>query len=252
MLEDLIRQQYEIRFTNHAEAILATDFPGAVSEIETALAALRIPIDDLIGSGGGEAQATQELRNALNDLHWAKKNIPVEVTVDGHANQSLSHEVDHVKTTANGALLLEIEWNNKDPFFDRDLANFKALHGFGAASVGIIITRGSSLQAGINSAIRRRLDEAGVTDVNEMQRLFGEEAFERGMKAMTARQLREVQKRIRSGASVPEALASQLVSDKFGASTTHWSKLVDRIDRGVGNPCPLLLIGIPLSVLTYP
>ena len=39
------------------------------------------------------------------------------------------------------------------------------------------------------------------------------------------------------------------VSDKFGEATTHWRKLTDRVERGVGNPCPLLLIGIPASVV---
>ena len=43
--------------------------------------------------------------------------------------------------------------------------------------------------------------------------------------------------------------ARQFVGDKFGSSTTHWTKLLDRIDRGVGNPCPLLLIGIPATAV---
>ncbi len=41
------------------------------------------------------------------------------------------------------------------------------------------------------------------------------------------------------------------VSDKFGAATTHWHKLEDRVRRGVGNPCPLLLIGLPVSIVTF-
>jgi len=46
-----------------------------------------------------------------------------------------------------------------------------------------------------------------------------------------------------------EAFARKFVADKFGAATTHWAKLEERISRGVGNPCPLLLIGLPESVL---
>jgi hypothetical protein len=41
------------------------------------------------------------------------------------------------------------------------------------------------------------------------------------------------------------------VADKFGEATTYWRKLEDRIHRGVGNPCPLVLIGLPDSVVTY-
>jgi hypothetical protein len=41
----------------------------------------------------------------------------------------------------------EMEWNNKDPFFDRDLNNFAALHREGVVAVGVVVTRGPALQA---------------------------------------------------------------------------------------------------------
>jgi hypothetical protein len=41
------------------------------------------------------------------------------------------------------------------------------------------------------------------------------------------------------------------VADKFGEATTHWRKLQDRIRRGVGNPCPLVLIGLSDQVLSF-
>ena len=43
--------------------------------------------------------------------------------------------------------------------------------------------------------------------------------------------------------------ADAFVSDKLGEATTHWRKLEERVQRGVGNPCPLLLIGIPKQVI---
>ncbi len=36
-----------------------------------------------------------------------------------------------------------------------------------------------------------------------------------------------------------------------GKATTHWRKLDDRIHRGVGNPCPLVFIGLPSSIVTF-
>ena len=248
-MDELIKADFDIRYTNHADAILERDFPSVLSELEQALLHLQIPVDDLIGSGGGEAKSTKELGQALHDLQWAKKNISVEVNVGGFARQSQSHEVDHFKSFPQGDVLLEIEWNNKDPFFDRDLANFKSLHGHGGASVGIIITRGASLQDGLHDAFVSRLRGAGVLRLEDMAQ-FGEEVRKGGKKAMTARKLLSVKSRVSKGASVAEAVASMLVSDKFGASTTHWAKLMDRIDRGVGSPCPLLLIGLPLGVVT--
>ncbi|MNV71041.1 Restriction endonuclease BglII [compost metagenome] len=48
-----------------------------------------------------------------------------------------------------------------------------------------------------------------------------------------------------------EAFVGQFVSDKFGEATTHWRKLDDRLRRGVGNPCPLVLIGLPSNIITF-
>jgi hypothetical protein len=48
-----------------------------------------------------------------------------------------------------------------------------------------------------------------------------------------------------------EAFTDKFVSDKFGQATTHWRKLTDRVNRGVGNPCPLLLIGLPASIVSF-
>src|SRR5690349_706103 len=56
--------------------------------------------------------------------------------------------------------------------------------------------------------------------------------------------------RARNPLTFHEAFTSGFVGDKFGEATTHWRKLVDRVRRGVGNPCPLLLIGLPPSIIT--
>jgi hypothetical protein len=48
-----------------------------------------------------------------------------------------------------------------------------------------------------------------------------------------------------------EAWVDHFISDKFGQATTHWRKLDDRVRRGVGNPCPLILIGLPTSLVTF-
>jgi hypothetical protein len=54
---------------------------------------------------------------------------------------SPTHKVDCVKNR----VALEIEWNNKDPFFDRDLNNFRLLFELRAISVGVIITKSEDL-----------------------------------------------------------------------------------------------------------
>ena len=153
MFERLREQGFEIAFASHAAAILSTDFPRIVEALEETLLAVRLPITEIIGSGGGEAQVTQRLRRGFNDLGWRKRNIEMKKIVDGVERESISHEIDHFFVTSEGNFALEIEWNNKDPFFDRDLENFKRLHAEGVIGVASIITRGPALQADRKSVV---------------------------------------------------------------------------------------------------
>jgi len=42
---------------------------------------------------------------------------------------------------------VEVEWNNEDPFHDRDLNNFRLLYALRTVSVGVIVTRADELQS---------------------------------------------------------------------------------------------------------
>jgi hypothetical protein len=243
MFERLAEQGFDLAVRNHAGAILSVDFPNVADELIGALLDMHIPAEELIGSGGGEAQSTQRLRKRLYEAQWPKHNFEFKLVVDGRETVSQSHEIDHVRRADAGIIALEIEWNNKDPFFDRDLENFQRLHAQSAISVGVLITRGASLQANLLSIVQACIEKHGIVDEDEMLSVFS-------MKDRTKRQRDAVQKHLDRQVPFAEAFARQFVSDKFGAATTHWQKLTDRIDRGVGNPCPLLLIGLPASIIT--
>jgi len=246
MFEPLKEKGFEIVFVSHAEAILEKDFPDAVAELEASLVEVEIPITEIIGSGGGEAKGTQRLRRSLAARHWVKVNFEIKKTINGIERESISHEVDHVRTfEGNQLIALEIEWNNKDPFFDRDLENFKRLHAEGAISVGIIVTRGSTLQDRMRELVLRFTDERKIGAFDDLAKV--------GLEP-TRRQRTEVMKRVereKDPLPFPVAWTDHFVGDKFGAATTHWRKLMDRIHRGVGNPCPLVLIGLPASIVTF-
>lgn len=243
MFDKLRKRGFQVEVHSHARAILSVEFPDAVAELEDAIGGLSIPIEEIIGSGGGETQGTQRLRRALAERGWKKMNFVIEKRINGVARESISHEIDHVKMFGPGVVALEIEWNNKDPFFDRDLENFKRLHADGAISVGVIVTRGSSMQEDLRHLVLRFATEKGLNS-NEAVEAFG--------LTRTNRQKTSVEKRVKaSGCSFEEAWATLFVADKFGAATTHWSKLEDRVHRGVGNPCPLVLVGLPSSIVTF-
>ncbi len=246
MLDRLTEHGFEIRLLSHAAAILQVDAPQALTELERSLLEVAIPITEIIGSGGGEAQGTQRLRRSLAALGWEKTSFELTKTINGVPRESISHEVDHVRTFQNGTVVaLEIEWNNKDPFFDRDLENFKRLHSEGAMSVGVVVTRGSSLQSEMRSFVHRFTQYSRIRGFEDLEAL-GLHPTPRQRSAVTQRVMRD-----RNPVSFAEAWTDHFVSDKFGAATTHWRKLMDRVDRGVGNPCPLLLIGLPASIVTF-
>lgn len=245
MLDRLKEKNFAIRYESHAQAILEKDFPVAVEDIERALADVEVPIAEIIGSGGGEAKGTQRMRRSLADLGWVKTIFEIKKVVNGVEKEAISHEIDHVKNFDQGVVALEIEWNNKDPFYDRDLENFKRLHAEGAISVGVIVTRDAGLHESMCDFVQRFAHTQNLQSFEDLARV--------GL-SPTVRQKTEILKRTaRSRNPVPfeEAWAAQFVSDKYGEATTHWRKLMDRLRRGVGNPCPLLLIGLPASIVRF-
>lgn len=242
-LSTLLDKGFQVEFLSHATAILTVDFPEALTELEAVLGALTIPVEQLVRSGGGETETTQGLRHALASRGWLKHKFEIKKLIDNTPRKSISHEIDHVRSFPNGVIALEIEWNNKDPFFDRDLENFKQLHAEGAISVGILITRGRTLQDNMRATITRFATLHNIASHDDLQRFDLER---------TTRQREAVERRMRASKKpYGEAWAETFCADKFGSATTHWAKLEDRVHRGVGNPCPLLLIGIPDTVLTY-
>src|SRR5690242_16690202 len=162
MFEKAKELGYQILPLHHAEAILQHDMPDVVENLETTLLDLEIPVEELVRGGGGESPVVQRLRRTLGEVGWKKHNFVVQRIVDGEPKESTSHEIDHVQRFQTGVIALETEWNNKDPFYDRDLENFKRLHADGAISLGVIITRGSGLQDAMYDLVHRFADEKKI------------------------------------------------------------------------------------------
>lgn len=239
MLDSLVAKGFEVLQLHHAEAILTHDMPEAAAELEEVLADARLPVEELVRGGGGEGQLTQRIRNGLASKGWQKHRFEIQKIVDGEEKESISHEIDHVKKFGEWTFALEIEWNNKDPFFDRDLENFKRLHADGVISMGGIITRGASLQSALVGFMEDFARVRGLSSCEDLAAYY----------APTARQIGNIERAAAAEGSFARGWAKAFTADKFGQATTHWHKLEDRVRRGVGNPCPLLLIGIPASVV---
>lgn len=243
MFESLKQKNFDIMVLHHAEAILTHDMPEAVAELEKVLINISLPVEELVRGGGGEGLLTQRLRNAFaQDCKWAKHNFEIKKIVDGIEKESVSHEIDHVKQFEKGTFALEIEWNNKDPFYDRDLENFKRLHSDGVISIGAIITKGSSLHDSLETILKEFASRKKINSIEDLA------SFDYNPTKRQRDLIKAAEKRF---CNFGDAWAHVFASDKFGEATTHWRKLQDRVCRGVGNPCPLLLIGLPKEIVTF-
>ena len=118
--------------------------------------------------------------------NWQEKSFDIKIEVDGVPIPIPTHGIDNFKNRVG----VEVEWNNKTEFYDRDLNNFRLLKDLRVLSVGVIITRQSELQ----------------TIFNKLR-----------------------------------------IGKKYGASTTHWNKLVPKVDGGGAGCCPLLLVGMGMN-----
>lgn len=102
----------------------------------------RFSENDIAVPGGRKSKIACRIDDAFTQRGWVEEDFRTQIVVDESTIDSPTHRVDCFR---NG-VALEIEWNNKDPFFDRDLNKFRLLFELRAVSVGIIITRSDDLQ----------------------------------------------------------------------------------------------------------
>lgn len=138
-----LQDKFEIREWRHAAAVLMEDFSSEWSDIEAVLGSFRLKKSRIVLPGGSKSLIAGDIDRALTRRGWEEKQFATSIHVDETKIESPTHKVDCFKNKVG----LEIEWNNKDPFFDRDLNNFRLLFDLRALSVGVIVTRCDSLQA---------------------------------------------------------------------------------------------------------
>ena len=141
-LPEALLEKYEVHEWRHATAILQKDFPDEYQTIIEMLGQFVLKKSDILTPGGRKSPIANQFDDFLYDEGWVEKQFETHIKIDDDIHQTPTHKIDCYKNR----VALEIEWNNKDPFFDRDLNNFRLLHERNAISVGIIITRCTHLQ----------------------------------------------------------------------------------------------------------
>jgi hypothetical protein len=137
-----ILEAYRVQERHHACSILKTDFPDEWKDLLDVLRDFRLKRSDVAKKGGNKSPISRAIDGLFARRGWKEHSFEIKVTADGLETLAPTHHVDYYKNR----IAVETEWNNKDPFFDRDLTTFRLLFELNVLSVGIIITRADELQ----------------------------------------------------------------------------------------------------------
>lgn len=179
---------YTVRNVNYGIELLGSAFPDHLDSLVRCLEGWKPSWDDVRAPGGNLSIPSQQFVKVFNRDGWRETEFELETRLQGVATIARTHKLDLFRPAnpTYPGIGVELEWNNKDEFFDRDLINFEALHRARGLAVGIVMTRGPELQEQLKDEDRQR----------------------------------------------------------WGDRTTHWEKLVPRLDLGRGGATPIIAFGI--------
>ena len=137
-----IEQRYEVHEWRNGLAILTAAHPEEWEDILRVLRGFTLLRSDILSPGGRKSRIADKLDGELLKCGWIEKAFDTRIVVDNVEHVTPTHKVDCYKNR----VALEVEWNNKDPFYDRDLNNFRLLFDLHAIDAGVIVTRCTELQ----------------------------------------------------------------------------------------------------------
>lgn len=155
---------YEVHEWRNAVGVLTTACPNEWIEILAALRSFRLHRSEILAAGGNRSKIVERLERPLKNTGWVEKQFSTAILIDQEHRESPTHSVDCFK----GRVALEVEWNNKDPFYDRDLNNFRLLFDLQVIDVGVIITRSSELQGIFNTIGKGSSYGASTTHMSKL------------------------------------------------------------------------------------
>lgn len=185
-LEDVfsasLRQKFEIVSYRNAGTILKGGFPKQHSDIVAALEKFTIS-RSMIRAPGGSKGPIANYVDTLFSGDWKETRISADLHVKllhaKHSNEILSqytrsgyldgHRIDFV----DGKVALDLEWNSKDQTYDRDLYAFSAFYDAGAIDIGIILTRGRSLDNAFFRSLGKVFQKDGTEGKEDVYKKFG-------------------------------------------------------------------------------
>lgn len=179
-----LRQKFEIYSYRNAATILANSFPEHLDNLLKALNLFEISKQMIRTPGGSKGPIAKYVDTLFTEIQgWREARISADLHVKLlHAKQKDriiseyiregfldGHRIDFL----NGKIALDFEWNSKDQTYDRDLYAFSAFYEAGAIDLGIIITRGSSMDTHFFRSLGKVLKKDGSDGDEEVHKKFG-------------------------------------------------------------------------------
>ena len=177
-----VRQKFEILSYRNAAAILSQNFPRQFSQIVQALDAFEITTTMIRLPGGSKGPIAKYVDKLFTAPDWQETRITADLHVKllppkgdkilreyTRAGFLDGHRIDFV----SGKVALDLEWNSKDQTYDRDLYAFSAFHAAGAIEVGVLLTRGNSLDTDFMRKLGKVLTKTGKEGAEDVHKKFG-------------------------------------------------------------------------------
>ncbi len=179
-----LREKFEIFSYRNAATILQTSFPSHFSQIIAALKKFNISQDLIRQPGGSKGPIAKYVDTLFTQSDgWREARISADLHVkllDAKKRNSLissyiregfldGHRIDFL----NDRVAFDLEWNSKDQTYDRDLYAFSAFYEAGAIDLGVILTRGSSLDTSFFRSLGKVLNKDGSVGSDDVYRKFG-------------------------------------------------------------------------------
>jgi hypothetical protein len=224
-----IRRKYEILSYRNAAVVLSETRAAEFEELIDTLRKFSLTTEMIRRAGGNESDIPKLFTSTLRPLGWYETAIEGDLIIRLAWKEQIGvskrgkpifekrsreterkkylggHKIDFVKRR----VAFDMEWNSKDQTFDRDLYAFNAFFLSGVVDVGVLVTRGETL-----NPVLRSLGPALKKD--------GAPEYKGDVSARVPR----------------------MTYEKYGASTTWWGKLISRLNAGRNGGCPVLAFGI--------
>jgi len=179
---DDITEKFEVFSYRNAASILAHGFPDHFAELLDLLRQFAITTTMIRAPGGSKSDIAKYVEGLFGP-DWVETRITADLTVKLHDAKKSSvihtsytrqgyldgHRIDFVK----GRVALDLEWNSKDQTYDRDLSAFSAFYEAGAIDVGVILTRGTSMDTAFFRSLGTVLDKRGADGGEPVHKKYG-------------------------------------------------------------------------------